>query len=99
VRLISSDLRAGDVGRHQVGRELDALEAEVENLRQRPDQQRLGEPRHAGDQTVPSREQGDEHEVHRLFLTDDDLLQLFADAAPSFDDTGDDVLGGIEGDG
>ena len=31
--ILVEDLGAGDVGRHQVGRELDALEAQVENLR------------------------------------------------------------------
>jgi len=46
------DDRAGDIGRQQIGRELDALERRVERLRQGLDQQRLGEPRHAFDQAV-----------------------------------------------
>ena len=51
------DLRAGDVGGHQVRRELDPLEREIEDLRQRLDEQRLGESRHAGDQAVPAGEE------------------------------------------
>jgi hypothetical protein len=35
VAVLLDDLRAGDVGGHQVGRELDAVEAEVQHPRQR----------------------------------------------------------------
>ena len=47
--LLLEDLGAGDVRRHQVGRELDALEVEVEDVGERLDEQRLRQPGHAGD--------------------------------------------------
>ena len=53
--LLVEDLGAGDVGRHQIRRELDALEAQVENLGERLDQQRLRQTRHAGEQAVAAR--------------------------------------------
>ena len=46
------DLGAGDVGRHQVGRELDALEGQVQDLGHGADQQRLGQAGHADEQAV-----------------------------------------------
>ena len=52
LRILLHDVRACDVRRHQVRRELDALERQIQRLRQRPDQQRLGQPRHTGEQRV-----------------------------------------------
>jgi hypothetical protein len=74
--ILVENLRAGDVGRHQVGRELDALEAQVENLRQRFDQQRLGQAGHAGDQAMAAAEQRHQYFVDDLVLADDDLAKL-----------------------
>ena len=70
------DLGAGDVRRHQVGRELDALEAEIQDLGERLDQQRLRQSRHAGDQAVAAREQRDQDLIDDLVLADDHLAQL-----------------------
>ncbi len=78
VRLVE-DLGAGDVGRHQVGRELDALEAQVEDAGERLDEQRLGQPGHAGEQAVAAGEERDEHLIDDLVLADDDLPQLLED--------------------
>ena len=72
---------AGDVGRHQVGRELDAVELERQRIGQRADHQRLGQPRHADQQAVPAGEQGDQQLLDHLLLADDDLAQLVGDAA------------------
>ncbi len=77
--ILVEDLRAGDVGRHQVGRELDALEAQVENLRQRLDQQRLREAGHAGDQAVAAAKQRHQHLVDDVVLADDDLAEFGED--------------------
>src|SRR6185369_9284087 len=44
-------VRAGDVGRHQVGRELNTREFELEHARHRVDQQRLRQTRRADDKT------------------------------------------------
>ena len=82
--LLVEHLGARDVRRHQIRRELDALEAKVENRRERLDQQRLRQPGHARDQAVASREQGDEHLVHHLVLPDDDLAELGEDLFASF---------------
>ena len=57
---------AGDVGGHQVGRELDAVEGEVEHLGQGGDEQRLGQPGHAHEEAVAAGEERDEQRVdHR----------------------------------
>jgi len=61
---------AQDVGRHQVGRELDALGLEAEHDAQGFDQQRLGEARHADQQQMAPREKCNER------LIDDVLLAI-----------------------
>ena len=67
---------ARDVGGHQVGRELDALEAQVEHARKRADEQRLGQARHADQQHVAAAEDGDQHLFDHLLLADDDARDL-----------------------
>ena len=67
--------------RHQVGRELDAAEAQVQRVGQRADHQRLGQARHADEQAVAAGEDGDEQLLEHALLADDDLAQLLADAA------------------
>ena len=61
---------------HQVGRELDPLEAHVENPGQRADHQRLGQAGHAFQQAMPAGEDGGEDLLDDLVLADDHLLQL-----------------------
>ena len=70
---------AGDVRRHEVGRELDAVEAEVEHLGERRDEQRLGQPGHADEQAVAAREQRREQLIDHRLLADDALLHLGLD--------------------
>ena len=70
------DRRAGDVRRHQVGRELDALEGDVEDLADRADHERLGQARHADEQAVAAREDGGEDLLDDLGLADDDAAEL-----------------------
>ena len=95
--LLVEHLGAGDVRRHQVGRELNPLEAEVEDRRERLDQQRLGQPGHAGDQAVAAREQRDEDLVDHLVLPDDDLAELGEDLlAPLLDAFGEVRDGGTQ---
>ena len=67
---------AGDVRRHQVGRELDALEADVENPGQRADHQRFGQARHAFQQAMAAGENRGEQLLDHVALADDDLLQF-----------------------
>ena len=75
-RLFLDDVGAGDVGRHQVGRELNPVELELEHLRERRNEQRLRQPGHADDQAVAADEQRRQHELDDLALSDDPLLQL-----------------------
>ena len=82
-RVFLNDVRAGDVRRHQVGRELDALELEVEHLGQRGDEQRLGQAGHADDQAVAADEQRQQHLLDHVVLADDQLLQLGDDLLPA----------------
>ena len=74
--LFVEHLGSRDVGRHQIRRELDALERQIEDLRHRLDQQGLGQPGHSGNQAVPSGEQGHQHFVDDGVLPDDDLPDL-----------------------
>ena len=71
--------RAGDVGRHQVRRELDALEADVENLADRANHERLRQPRHADEQAMPAREDSRQDLFDDLVLPDDGPPQLLDD--------------------
>ena len=73
------DLGAGDVGGHQVGGELDALELEVKDLGDGFDEQGFGEAGSAGDQAVAAGEEGDEDLLDDGFLADDDLGEFGLD--------------------
>ncbi len=73
------DLGAGDVRRHQVGRELDALEVEIEDVGERLDQERLGEAGDAGDQAMAAGEQREQDLLDDLVLSDDHLPQFAED--------------------
>ena len=64
-----------DVGRDEVGRELDAGERATERLRQRGNRQRLAEAGHTLEQAVAAGEQADEHTLEDPFLTDDDAAE------------------------
>ena len=56
VGVLDDDVGADDVGRHQVRRELDARERQLEPLGQRLDQERLAETGHAFEQHVAAGE-------------------------------------------
>ena len=98
--ILVENLGAGDVRRHQVRSELDALELEIEDVGERPDQERLRQPGHAGDEAVASGEQRDQHLIDDVVLPDDDLAQFAQDAIASFSDAldagGFRVRGGIQ---
>ena len=67
---------AGDIGRHQVGCELDTLEPEVHYFRESADEQRLRKSRHAGQQRVAAREHRRQDLVDHLVLAHDALREL-----------------------
>jgi hypothetical protein len=74
--LLVVDARPDEVRRHEVGRELDALELATDGLGQGPDRHRLGEARDALDEDVAPREERDDQPLEQVILTDDDLLDL-----------------------
>ena len=60
MKIFFKHIRARDVRRHQVGRELNAFEAHIQDPGQSADHQRLGQPRHALQQAMPAGEDGRE---------------------------------------
>ena len=66
---------AGDVGGHEIGRELDAPEGSGDGARQRLHQQRLAQAGHALDQHMAAGEQRAEHRVDHFGLTDERLAR------------------------
>ena len=74
------DERAHDVGRQQVGRELDAREVGVDGLRERAHGQRLREAGHAFEEDVAVGEEADQQAIDEVLLADDDPGDLFAEA-------------------
>ena len=70
------DARADEVRGHEVRRELDAPEGAAHRRGERLDRQGLGEARHALEQHVPAREQGDQHSLEHRVLPDDHPLHL-----------------------
>ena len=76
VRVLLDDVGPGDVGRHQIGGELNPAVVEGQNPRERLDDERLGEPGNPGDDAVGAHEEADEHLLDRLLLADDHLADL-----------------------
>ena len=75
-RALVVDAGADEVGGHEVGRELDALELPADGIGERLDRQRLGETGHALDEHVAAGEERDGQPFEQLVLPDDDLLHL-----------------------
>ncbi len=80
------DLGAGDVARHEVGRELHPGEAELERLRHRLDHERLGEAGHADQEGVAPGQHRGEDPVHHVFLAHDALRHLGPEALHGADE-------------
>ena len=85
-RVFLDEVGTGDVRRHQIGRELDARELEVEHLGDGVHDQGLRETGDAGDDAIAPHEERQEHLLDRLFLADDELAEL----------RGDVLIGGLE---
>ena len=77
--LLVEDHGADQVGRKEVRSELDARERRVDDLRERPDRQGLGEPGNALEQDVAAGEQPDEQPLHHGVLADDAARDLLED--------------------
>ena len=82
--VLLDDVRAGDVGGHQVGRELDAIERQAERVGERAHEQRLGGSGHARDQAVAADEQRQQQVLDDFLLADDDLADLDPDTIEGF---------------
>ena len=78
--VLVEDVGARDVGGHEIGRELDALEREVEDAADGADEQGLGEARHADEKGVTTAEDGHEDFLDHVRLADDHLGQLLLHA-------------------
>ena len=66
MRLQVEDRGAGDVGRHEVGRELDPGELQAEEAREHSDEGGLSDAGHVVDQHVRVGEDADEHQAERV---------------------------------
>jgi hypothetical protein len=86
------DFGAGDVGWHQVGRELDTLKLKVENLGDGAHQERFRQARRAGDQAMAAGKQTDQELLDHLLLADDDFRKLGVDALAAAANQLDDLL-------
>ena len=98
--VLLDDVGAGDIGRHQIGRELDALEQQPQHLRHGAHQQRLRGAGQTGDQAMAADEQADADLLDDLFLANDNAADLLDDLGIYFSETGDPALkppGQLEG--
>ena len=82
--LLDEDVRARDVGRHQVRRELDPAERAVDDVGDGPHEHRLAEARDALEQDVAVGEQAGERLADERGLADDDLADLAFDGLGAF---------------
>jgi hypothetical protein len=76
LRVVLDDVGAGDVGWHQVGRELDAGELQIQHIRHRLDEQRLRQAGHPDDEAVAADQERQQHLLDDGRLADDDLAEL-----------------------
>ena len=70
------DARPDEVGRHEVRRELDAVERAAEDVRGGLHRERLGQPRNALDQEMTAGQEAHEHALEHLVLARDDPPDL-----------------------
>ena len=90
------DVGAGDVHRHEIGRELDATEGQRHRFREPTDEQRFRQSRHAHEQRMSAGEKADGQLFDDVVLADDDLLQLVGEPSineAQFINRGDIILG------
>jgi len=78
-RVLVDDLRAGNVAGHEIRRELDALEGEVQCLRQGGHKEGLGQARHTQEHRVAAGQDGDQDLFDDLVHSDNDFGEFSAD--------------------
>ena len=74
--VVVEDVRAGDVGGHQVGGELNPLELDIKDAGDRADGECFGEAGHTDEKAMSAGEDGGENLLDDGALADDDLLEL-----------------------
>ena len=79
------DHAADDVGRHEVGRELDARILQLQGARQRAQQGCLAQPGDALQEHVPAGKQADQDAFDDIVLADDDFGDFIANLIESVD--------------
>ena len=84
VFVLFNDVRAGDVGRHQVRGELDAGKRKRQCLSHRAHQAGFADARHTFEQDVAARNDGDDNTFHHVALTDHVPADLAEDAVDFF---------------
>ena len=76
VRRLRNDLSPDEVSRHEVGRELDATELEMQRVGESPHGERLAESGDSFQQYMSAGNQGNQSVVQDFLLSDDDLGYL-----------------------
>jgi hypothetical protein len=97
-RILVDDVGPGNVRRHEIRCELDAVELELQHLRQRRNQQRLRQPGDADNQAVAADEERQQDQLDDVRLADDAFAELGDDLlSPHFHLVREaDVVGGLE---
>jgi hypothetical protein len=75
-RIFLQDVRSRDVRRHQIGRELNPIEFEVQDFREGADQKRFRQSGNADQQTMALGEQGDQNFLDDVILADNDFADF-----------------------
>jgi hypothetical protein len=84
VALKVEDICAGDVGGHEVGRELDTGKVTAEHVGESTHQQRFGHAGNSLDKCVLTREDDDQGLLYHVVLADDHLSHLGAGRRQDF---------------
>ena len=76
VRRFKHDVRAEQVGRHQVWRELNPAEFQMQRVGERADEHRLAQPRHTFEQHMSTTDQAGQRPLHDVVHANDHLANL-----------------------
>src|SRR5205807_4468974 len=94
---VLENLSAGDVSRHEVGCELDALEFEVKDARNGFDEESFGKARRTRDEAMAASKERDKDLLDDVFLADNDLAELGLDLDATKSEALDDFAFGLNG--
>jgi hypothetical protein len=89
VAIVLNNLGAGNVRRHQIGSELDAIELERQRFSERSHKQRLGKTRDPHEQAMAACEQRDQQLLHDVMLPHDGFRELVPQMSEGFMELGD----------